>query len=136
MSPAVIDSGMLAICCSKWVHAAVITVRVLEATIFCTPVVFLYKIGEGATPDEIFSSQKYYKAGSGAQKRVARHNTVGITKKKQALNYKHPRGATVQLLHPATDVHQRPRIKRINDLRARARAHTHTHPNVLPFNCS
>jgi hypothetical protein len=38
----------------------------LEATIFCAPVTSIYKTSEGATPDEIFSSGKYYKDGSGA----------------------------------------------------------------------
>jgi len=41
--------------------------ELLEATIFCTPVASLYKMEEGATRDEIFSSQKYYKAVSGAK---------------------------------------------------------------------
>jgi hypothetical protein len=39
----------------------------LQATIFCAPVASLYKIDEGATRDEIFSSQKYYQAVSGAK---------------------------------------------------------------------
>jgi hypothetical protein len=47
------------------VHA--IAEGLLEATIFCAPVGSLYKTDEGATRDEIFSSQKYYKAVSGAK---------------------------------------------------------------------
>jgi len=60
----------------------------LKATIFCAPVAPLYKRDGGATRDEIFSSQKYYEAVSGAKRAAARHNTFRIIKK-QALNYKH-----------------------------------------------
>jgi hypothetical protein len=45
------------------VHAT--TERLLEATIFFAPVASLYRTGKGAIRDEIFSSRKYYKDGSG-----------------------------------------------------------------------
>jgi hypothetical protein len=52
-----------------------------EKTIFCTPVAFLYKIGESAIVDEIFSSQKYYKVASGAKARSETQHSWHYIKK-------------------------------------------------------